>query len=97
MIDLENQMITVQGKTEPLTHWDIFFVTLEGLFDSWCDAKESAERMNQDVKSIIPIPVALSENLYEPFLNQGVYIESGELDAQTTFPATGTNVQSEET
>lgn len=86
MIDLQNQTITVQGKTEPLQCWDVWFVTLEGTHDSWCDAVESATRMNQDIKSIIPIPVALSENLYEPFLNQGVYIE-------TTLPATGPDVQ----
>jgi len=78
MIDLQNQTITVQDKTESLTHWDIFFVTLEGLFDSWYEATESAKRMNQEIKSIIPIPVAISENLYEPFLNQGIYIETGE-------------------
>ena len=76
MIDLENQTLTVQGKTEELMSWDTWFVTLEGLFDSWCEAKESANRMNQDIKTIIPIPVALSETLYEPFLNQGVYIET---------------------
>ena len=75
MIDLENQMITVLGKTEPLQCWDIWFVTLEGMFDSWCDAKEAAKRMNQDIKSIIPIPVALSETLYEPYLVQGVHVE----------------------
>ena len=74
MIDLQNQEITVQGKTEKLKCWDIFFVTLEGLFDSWHDATESAKRMNQDIKTIIPIPVALSETLYEPFLNQGIEI-----------------------
>ena len=74
MIDLQNQTITVHGKTEKLKCWDIWFVTLEGTFDSWCDAKDSAERMNQDVRSIIPIPVALSETLYEVFLNQGVEI-----------------------
>lgn len=74
MIDLENQSITVQGKTEPLTHWDTWFVTLEGLFDSWYEAKESAKRMNQEISSIIPIPVALSESLYEPFLNQGIEV-----------------------
>lgn len=72
MIDLQNQTITVQGKTEKLTHWDIYFVTLEGLFDSWHEAKESANRMDQEIKSIFPIPVALSETLYEPFLNQGI-------------------------
>ncbi len=86
-IDLQNQTITVLGKTEPLQCWVVWFVTLEGMFDLWYDAVKSANRMNQDVKSIIPIPTALSDNLYEPFLNQGVYIE-------TTLPAKGTDVQS---
>lgn len=89
MIDLENQTVTVQGKTEPLQCWEVWFVTLQGMFDSWCDAVASADCMNQDIKSIIPIPVALSETLYEPCLNQGVEI-IGETNAKTTFPATST-------
>lgn len=91
MIDLENQTVTINGKTEPLQCWDTWFVTLEGLFDSWCDAKESAARKDQPINSIIPIPVALTESMYEPYLNQGVYVE------QTTLPATGTDLQPEET
>lgn len=74
MIDLENQTITVQSKTEELKCWDVWFVTLEGLFDSWYEAKESAKRMNQEIRSIIAIPVALSDTLYEPFMNQGIEI-----------------------
>lgn len=89
-IDLRNQTLTVLGKTEPLQCWGVWFVTLEGMFDSWCDAVASTERMNQEIKSIIPIPVALSDTLYEPFLNQGIYIE-------TTLPPTSTDIQLEET
>ncbi len=88
-IDLENQTITVLGKTEPLQCWVVWFVTLEGMFELWYDAVKSANRMDQDIKSIIPIPVVLSDNLYEPCLNQGVYIE-------TALSTKGTDVQPEE-
>lgn len=81
MIDLRNQTVTVQGKTESLKCWDTWFVTLEGMFDSWPDAVESAKRMNQEINTIIAIPVALSETLYEPYLVQGVHIETGESNA----------------
>lgn len=86
MIDLENQTLTVRGKTEPLQCWDTWFVTLEGTFDAWSEAVESANRMNQTIQTIIPIPVALSENLYEPFLNQGVYVEQPRRELTDQMP-----------
>lgn len=67
MICLKTNTITLFDKVEPILRWDVWFVTEAGLFPTLDAAKSTAPDFN-----IIPIPVAIGTNLYEPSLKIGV-------------------------
>ncbi len=67
MICLRTNTIHLFDKVEPIVKWEVWFVTEAGIFQTLEGAKETAPDF-----SIIPIPVAIGENIYEPSLKIGV-------------------------
>lgn len=71
MIDLFTQTLHVPGFTaEPIKRWAVYFITVEGSFDTIEAAVESCERTGST--AIVPVPVAIGETTYEVVLHQGV-------------------------
>lgn len=66
MICFKTKTISLFGRIEPITKWDVWFVTEAGLFQTMEAAIETAPDFN-----IIPIAVAFGETLYEPSLKIG--------------------------
>jgi len=65
MINIELNILKIADKTEPILRWEVWFNTPTGLFDNREDALEDIAQ--NDFPSIViePVPVAISETLYE--------------------------------
>lgn len=67
MIDIERREIRNQGKIVRLVRWEVWFWTMEGLWNDLDSALASAIRIEFPVEMIRTIPVAIGEDgSYEP-------------------------------
>jgi hypothetical protein len=76
VIDYQGETITIfdpereQEVTERITKWESWFVTSEGTFRNFADAKDSCARSGYPVVSIIPVPVAVGATIFEIILGR---------------------------
>lgn len=65
MINYERETITLQGKTEPILRWEVWWVTPEGLHQTLAEARVSADSCGIPYTAIQVAPAAVGETIYE--------------------------------
>ena len=66
MFDIEQQEIRLQGKTEKILRYEVWFMTPFGLIDNLEEAIERVKRIDMVVElTIRPVAIAISETLFE--------------------------------
>lgn len=66
MFDITQKELNLQGKREPITHFDVWFQTPFGLYETVEEAIKKCEDTDLlPLTCVVPVPVAVSETLYE--------------------------------
>lgn len=72
MLNLEKETIELGGKVESILQWGVVFITLEGAHSTLKEAKDSCNRTGQPYFSIMPMPIAKGETIFEITLIGGL-------------------------
>lgn len=71
MVDLKNQTIILEKRTNPIERWEVWFMTPFGLCDDFETAKQRLKDNDLDPDlCIVPVPVAISGDIYEVVTRQ---------------------------
>lgn len=66
MFDTARKTITLRGKTEPVVTFQVWFTTPFGLMEDIDEAAKRCAAANlEPALNVRPVPVAVSETLYE--------------------------------
>ncbi len=66
MVLLDQKLIVLGGKSEPVLTWEVWWATPLGLTKDLDEALEMQEKLDTKVDAIRAVPVAVSETMYEP-------------------------------
>jgi hypothetical protein len=66
MFDITQKELDLQGKKEPITSFQVWFQTPFGLYEELEEAIKKCEDTDlHPLTCVVPVPVAVSETLYE--------------------------------
>lgn len=66
MFNREKKAVVIQGKTEPVLKFEVWFQTPMGLFDAYEDAVKRLIADDMDINQCMkPVAVAISSSSYE--------------------------------
>ena len=65
MVDLEKEIIYLEGKREEIKEWQVWWISPNGLHQSLQEAKLEMEKLGAELLMLRPVSVAVSDTLYE--------------------------------